>query len=435
MDVLLLARMQFATTVGLHWLFVMFTLGLAPLVAILHTRSALTRRPDRRDLLEQMTRFWGQLYVINYVLGIVTGLVMEFQFGLAWSGLSEYAGNVFGAPLALEALIAFFAESTFLGMWIFGWNKLPRAIHVTLIWLVTLTAYASAYWILVANGFMQNPVGSTTIRGRGEQAAAHLTDVGALLTNPSALLPLAHIAGAAMLGGGLVMAGVSAHHFLRRSSHQEFFTRSLRLGVVTAAIGSFVSVGFGFAQFPLIGRTQPTKFAGGEEAAALQRQLTARYGPGDYLPPEWIAGALEGMIVTGQLMLLAGLVALPLLARNWLVRFRPLAHVLVASIPLPFIVAIAGWVVREVGRQPWLIYGELTVRDALSPVGTATMLASLATFTALFLALSITNWALLARHARRGPEGTQLGAGPAPEPVPAAWAAPVGTPEPRGEYT
>jgi cytochrome d ubiquinol oxidase subunit I len=188
-----LARLQFAATTGIHWLFVILTMGLVPLVAIMHTWGAFTRDPGKRAVRERMTRFWGQLYVINYAVGIVTGLVMEFQFGLSWSGLSKFAGNVFGAPLALETLIAFFAESTFLGMWIFGWGRMRRGVHVTLIWLVALTAYASAYWILIANGFMQHPVGYELRDGE-----AYLTDFAALLTNPSALIALAHITLAAL---------------------------------------------------------------------------------------------------------------------------------------------------------------------------------------------------------------------------------------------
>src|SRR5919108_5481115 len=207
MDAVLLARLQFAGTTGIHWLFVILTLGLVPLVAVMHTRAALARDPDARAGWERAARFWGQLYVINYALGIVTGLVMEFQFGLSWSGLSKFAGNVIGAPLALETLIAFFAESTFLGMWIFGWGRLRAGVHAVLIWLVTLTAYASAYWILVANGFLQRPVGYEVRDG-----VAHLTDIGAMLTNPSALLALGHITMAALLTGGLFVAGVSAFH-------------------------------------------------------------------------------------------------------------------------------------------------------------------------------------------------------------------------------
>lgn len=417
MDALVLARLQFATTVGLHWLFVLFTLGLAPLVAILHTRYAITGNP----VFERMTRFWGQLYVINYVLGIVTGLVMEFQFGMSWSGLSKFAGNVFGAPLALETLIAFFAESTFLGMWIFGWGKLPTKLHASLIWLVTLTAYASAYWILVANGFMQNPVGYEIRDG-----TAYLTDLGAQLTNPSTLLALAHITGAAMLAGGLVLAGTSAYHFLRRTREHDFFRRSLRLGIGTAALGGLLASAFGHIQTGFVAELYPGKFGGPEnETAQLQARMAAEHGPGDYLPPAWVPGVADFMFIAGEWLFIISVVMAVLLIRDWIMR-RWLLGFVVALVPLPFIIAVSGWVVREVGRQPWLIYGELTVGDALSPVSTGTMLVSFITFTAVFLALSLANWTLLARFARRGPEGTQLGT-PPPHPSAETTEEPVPT--------
>ncbi|MGH3097708.1 MAG: cytochrome ubiquinol oxidase subunit I, partial [Streptosporangiales bacterium] len=196
-----LARIQFALTANVHFLFVVVTLGLAPLVAIMQTRYVLTGR----DVHKTMTRFFGQIYVVNYGIGIVTGLVMEFQFGLNWTGVSQVAGQVFGAPLALETLIAFFAEATFLGMWIFGWDRLPKAVHLALIYLVTLTAYASAYFIMVANGFLQHPVGAALHDG-----TARITDVAALLTNPNAIGAVAHIVPAAVFVGGVVVAGISA---------------------------------------------------------------------------------------------------------------------------------------------------------------------------------------------------------------------------------
>ncbi|MFG1695443.1 cytochrome ubiquinol oxidase subunit I [Nonomuraea sp. NPDC049309] len=193
MDVLDLARTQFAVTGSLHFLFVVLTLGLAPLVAIMHTRWARTGQP----LHERMTRFWGQVYVINYALGIMTGLVMEFQFGLAWSGLTDYAGDVFGAPLAMETLLAFFLESTFLGLWIFGWGRLPRWAHTACIWAVTLTAYASAFFIMVANSFLQNPAGAVA---DGERL--RLAGFGALLTNKALIFSFPHVIGAGLFTGG-----------------------------------------------------------------------------------------------------------------------------------------------------------------------------------------------------------------------------------------
>ncbi|HEX8865432.1 MAG TPA: cytochrome ubiquinol oxidase subunit I, partial [Lentzea sp.] len=179
-----LARLQFALTTSFHFLFVLLTLGLVTLLVITQTRFAITGAPVH----ERMTRFWGRIYVINYALGIVTGVVMEFQFGLNWSGLATYAGDVFGAPLAMETLIAFFLESTFLGLWIFGWGKLNRWVHLALLYLTALTAYASAFWIMAANGFLQHPVGY-----RVDGNVLRLDDFSALLTNPTFTAALMHV--------------------------------------------------------------------------------------------------------------------------------------------------------------------------------------------------------------------------------------------------
>ncbi|MBO8199279.1 cytochrome ubiquinol oxidase subunit I [Streptomyces smyrnaeus] len=403
-----LARLQFAATTGIHWLFVILTMGLVPLVAFMHTRAVCTRDPATRALRERMTRFWGQLYVINYAVGIVTGLVMEFQFGLSWSGLSAFAGNVFGAPLALETLIAFFAESTFLGMWIFGWGRLRKGVHVTLIWLVALTAYASGYWIMIANGFMQHPVGYEVRDG-----VAYLTDFGALLTNSSALTALGHITLAALTTGGVLVAGVSAWHFARGTKEKELFRSSLRLGTWVAMVASFFVVIVGEMQRPVIERTQPMKHAVLEDSgvAELQRQLVEQYGPGDYVPPQgWIHLSMTSMTVIGNTISSITLVAVFLLLKDRLVRWRPLAYLMTAMIPFAFLASVGGWVVREMGRQPWMVYGQLKVEDALSHVSRASLITSCTVFITVFVALAVTNWTLITRFAVRGPAATQLGA-------------------------
>ncbi|MDH2429578.1 cytochrome ubiquinol oxidase subunit I [Sphaerisporangium sp. TRM90804] len=380
MDVLDLARLQFAVTGSLHFLFVVLTLGLAPLVAIMQTRHLISGKP----VFERMTRFWGQIYVINYALGIFTGLVMEFQFGLSWSGLTHFAGDVFGAPLALETLGAFFLESTFLGLWIFGWNRLPPRLHLACIWLVTLTAYASAYWIMVANSFLQHPAGAAR---QGDHLA--LTDFGALLLNPSLVMAVPHVIGAALFTGSFVMIGASAWHLFRRTPEQEFFRRSLRTGVVWGAVGTTLTVGFGYAQFGVVGPIQPEKF---DDPLA--------------------GGALGFMILIGQLLQLVTVFALlPLLFRDLLARFRWLHPVLMIMTPLPFVAAILGWLAREVGRQPWLVYGELSVADAMSPGLTPGMITfSFVAFVGVLGMLAVVDYLLIARAVRRGPGQVALGA-------------------------
>ncbi|MFI6925608.1 cytochrome ubiquinol oxidase subunit I [Nonomuraea spiralis] len=386
MDVLELARTQFAVTGSLHFLFVVLTLGLAPIVALMHTRHVISGSA----LHGGMTRFWGQVYVINYALGIVTGLVMEFQFGLSWSGLSDYAGDVFGAPLAMETLVAFFLESTFLGLWIFGWGRLPKWLHLACIWLVTLTAYASAFFIMVANSFLQNPAGSVVRNGRLE-----LVDFGALLTNKTLVFSFPHVIGAGLLTGGLVLAGASAYRLRRRTQDTLFFGKSLRTGVGVAALGAFLAMGFGYAQF---GGIQEGKFDDGSGGAV----------------------PLGLMIEIGQLLAFVLLfLILPII--YWLPRWRWTHPVLMIMTPLPFVLAILGWMAREIGRQPWMVWHKLTVADALTPGLTSGMVtASLIGFAAVLGLLAVVDYVLIARVIRRGPYGLDLGASPAgAEPAPA----------------
>ncbi|WP_410656269.1 cytochrome ubiquinol oxidase subunit I [Amycolatopsis sp. lyj-112] len=374
MDALPIARLQFATTTSFHFLFVLLTLGLVTLVAVMQTRSAFGGKPE----LMRMTRFWGRLYVINYALGIVTGIVMEFQFGLTWTGLSAVAGDVFGAPLAIETLVAFFAESTFLGLWIFGFGRLNKWVHLTLIWLVTLTAYGSALFIMVANSFLQNPVGT-----HAENGVLKLDDFGALFTNPALAMALPHVLSAALMAGGFFVVGVSAYHFIKRTEEIEFFRRSMRIGVLASLVGSTTVIGFGFAQFGTLSGYQPDKL---ESVGPL------------------VGASLGFMIQIGFVALLASLLGTLLLFRNWITRIRPLLYVMVFAIPLPLVAAILGWVVREVGRQPWLIYGELTTADAVASIPAGQILFSFVGFTILFAALAIADWVLMSRVAKRGPE-------------------------------
>ncbi|WP_066361615.1 cytochrome ubiquinol oxidase subunit I [Herbidospora mongoliensis] len=385
MDVLDLARLQFAVTGSLHFLFVVLTLGLAPLVAIMHTRYARTGNA----LDERMTRFWGQIYVTNYALGIVTGIVMEFQFGLSWSGLSHYAGDVFGAPLALETLIAFFLESTFLGLWIFGWHRLPKWLHLATIWLVTITAYASAFWIMVANSFLQHPAGSVR-----DGDVLRLDDFSALLTNPSLSMALPHVLSAGLTVGGFVVMGASAYHLFRKTPDQELFSRSLRMGIWTAFVGSMLVVGFGFAQFGPVTSVQPDKFVDKPVAAM----------------------ALSLMILLGHLLQLAALALVVVV--KWAPRWRGLHPLIVLLTPLPFLAAVLGWIAREEGRQPWMIWDRLKVADALTPGLTSGEITfSFIGFVGVLSLLAVADYVLIVRIIRRGPHEIALGERPAPEPV------------------
>ncbi len=374
MSSLTLARLLFAVTAGTHFLFVALTLGLAALVAIMQTRAVL----GNSAVHLRMVRFWGQLYVINYAVGIVTGLLMEFQFGLNWPGLTDHARDVFGAPLAMETLVAFFIESTFLGLWIFGWDRLNRYAHLALIWIVTLTAYASAYFILVANGFLRNPVGYLR-----SGADLRVDSATRLFTNPAALLPLGHVAAAAFLVAGFLVAGVSGWH-LRHTGDDEVYRRSLRYGLVSIVAAILPSIGFGVFQFPYA--------KGGENTPALAGIM------------------LTLMMLAWFWMFGMAVVALVKLVR----RRRPLAGrfffpMLLRSLGLVYFAVLAGWIGREGGRQPWLIYHELRTEDAVRPMSTAAMASVTAGVSVLFLALVVVNYTLLRRYARRGPDGSALG--------------------------
>jgi cytochrome bd ubiquinol oxidase subunit I len=417
MDPLLLARLQFATTTSIHFLFVLVTLGLVTLLVYLQTAWFLTRKP----VYERLTRFWGTFYLVNYALGITTGIVMEFQFGLNWSGLSRYVGNVFGAPLAIETLVAFFLESTLLGMWIFGWHRLRRGAHLALLYGVAITAYASAFWILVANSWLQHPVGYEAREG-----IAHLTDFGALLTNQAFGMAFGHVVSAALTTGGFLVAGISAWQLIRRTPDYEAFRKSLRIGVVTASIGTSLVMGFGFAQFGYLGTIQPTKFGDEEDQAAAAADFAARFGgsPADYVPPTWV-GAPLGFMILIAFTLMWIWVFIPFFYRDWIIRLKLPLYLLLIATPLPFVAAILGWLFREIGRQPFVVYGLLRTEDAVTDTSGAVMLTSFVGFTVLLLGLAVADWVLLARVAHRGTADPALGRRP-DEPLPE----PADRPEP-----
>ncbi|MGW3346648.1 cytochrome ubiquinol oxidase subunit I [Nonomuraea rubra] len=400
MNALDLARLEFGITTSLHFLFVALTLGLAPLIAFLQTLWVVRGNP----LHERLTKFWGQIYVVNYGLGIISGLLLEFQFALNWSGLTHFAGELFGAPMAMETLYAFFVESTFLGLWIFGWGRLPKVAHLLTFYVVTLAAIGSAYLIVVANGFLQNPVG---FERAGD--ALRVVDLGAVFTNPAALLAVGHILPAALMVGGFFMAGVSAWHFRRGTGEVPFFRLSLRLGLTVGYVATFFTIGFGDASVLWVVRNQPTKLGSGAEALRVAERMAAEHGPGDYLAPAWVPIALTVMLSVAYLYVLFALVPIVLLGQGRIERRRFLLGVGVWTIPLPFLTVILGWTVREIGRQPWVIYDVLPTNRAVSDVSTAGVLASLVIFTTLYVTLVVVGYLLIARIARRGPESLVLG--------------------------
>jgi cytochrome d ubiquinol oxidase subunit I len=437
---LALARWQFAITTVYHFFFVPLTLGLSILVALMETRYVRTGD----ETYKRMTQFWGKLFLINFAMGVVTGIVQEFQFGMNWAEYSRFVGDIFGAPLAIEALLAFFLESTFLGIWIFGWDKLPKAAHAATLWLVAIGSNLSALWILIANSFMQEPVGYTLRNGRAE-----MTNFGALLTNPHVWTQFPHVFFAGLTTAAFFVLGISAYHLLRKKD-EEVFRRSLHMALVAAIIGSALVALVGHTQGQDMFKSQPMKMAAAEalwtteEPASLslltignlqgqevfsirvpdllsllacnnltcqvrglndlQAEYQQTYGPGNYEPPIAIVyWAFRVMLTPGLIMPLLALLGLYLVLRNRLDRHRWFLRLLPWAIVLPYIANTAGWVLAEVGRQPWIVYGLMRVEDGVSTaVSAGEVTFTLVVFALLYGALMVADAFLLAKFARQG---------------------------------
>ncbi|MEV4160266.1 cytochrome ubiquinol oxidase subunit I [Nonomuraea dietziae] len=439
MEALDLARWQFGVTTVYHFLFVPLTIGLGVFVAGLQTAW---HRTGKEHYL-RLTKFFGKLFLINFAMGVVTGIVQEFQFGMNWSEYSVFVGDVFGAPLALEALLAFFMESTFLGLWIFGWDKLPKRVHLATIWAAVIGSNLSAYFILAANAWMKHPVGYEVVDGR-----ARMTDLWAVLTNSTALAQVPHVIAASfVVAGGFVLA-VSGHRLLKGDTT---FRSPLRGALVMTAIAGAVVAGSGDMSAKLMYEQQPMKLAAAEglthdtkgapfhvlpgieipkllsflstndfEATVqgsedIQRRLEEKFGPGDYRPNQQVV-FWSYRVMLGFGLSTVGLSVLGL----WLTRRRRqvppwYAKALVLALPLPLLAVIGGWLLSEIGRQPWTVAGELLTASSVSPgVSLAEVATSLTLFTLLYGVLAMAEVVLLVRSVRKGPELPQA---PAVEPV------------------
>jgi cytochrome bd ubiquinol oxidase subunit I len=454
-----LARVQFAMTSIYHFLFVPLTLGLTPLVATMQT--IWRRTGDERWLA--LTRFFGTLLLINFAIGVATGLVQEFQFGMNWSVYSKFVGDVFGAPLAIEGLAAFFLESVFLGLWIFGWERLSPRVHLATIWLAALGTWLSGYFILVANSWMQHPVGYRISAGRAE-----LTSVGALLSNNFAVHAFEHTLLVGLTTGALVVLGVSCWHLLR-GRNVELFRRAAALALIVAVPVTFANLIVG-SRFGIITDTdQPMKIAAAEalwnsEQPAsfslfqiggfsaqnpkpsvaleipgllsflatgsfhrevqginqLQAQYARQYGSGNYTPPvEAVYWSMRVMAYLGALMFAIAALGAWLYRKGKLESTRWFLRTGLVAIAFPFIAATAGWVLTEVGRQPWIVQGLLQTVKANSPsVSGAMIAASIAVFALLYATLGVLDFILMRRYARLDPPPLRS-AGEAPATMPA----------------
>ncbi|MGO4257413.1 cytochrome ubiquinol oxidase subunit I [Marmoricola sp. RAF53] len=462
MDALDLARWQFGIITVYHFLFVPITIGLSAIVAWYETAWLRTRNPEWLRL----TRFFGKLFLINFAIGVVTGIVQEFQFGMNWSDYSRFVGDVFGAPLAIEGLLAFFLESTFLGLWIFGWDRLPPVLHNACIWLVHLGTLFSAYFILAANSWMQHPVGYHYNQKTGR---AEMNDFAAVLFNKVQLVTFPHTVLAAYMTGGAFVVGVSLWSLMRpkNAGDTSVYRRSTRLGAVVMLVaGLGVAISGDFAG-KVMTEVQPMKMAAAEalyetESSAgfslftigtldgksetfsikipgllsflatgsfngtveginpLSEQYQETYGsdpdspaysPGDYTPyipvTYWTFRLMIGLGV-----LAAALAALVL----WITRKERTPRSRWwrwAAIALPLLPVAAnsfGWIFTEVGRQPWSVFGLLTTVNAVSPtVSAGYVWTSLLSLTLLYGVLAVVEVGLILKYVRAGAE---------PDPVP-----------------
>jgi cytochrome d ubiquinol oxidase subunit I len=439
-----LARIQFATTSLYHFLFVPLTLGLAPLVAVMQT--LWNRTGDEAWL--KLTKFFGTLMLINFAIGVATGLVQEFQFGMNWSVYSKYVGNIFGAPLAMEGLAAFFLESTFLGLWIFGWDRLSKRVHLATIWLAAIGTWLSAYFILMANSWMQHPQAYKVVNGE-----AQLTSVWTLLTGKWGLWAFGHTILAGLETAAVVMFGVACWHLVR-GRNQELFKRAAKLALIVLVPVSAFNLWFGSNFGIVVTEEQPMKIAATEAQwttcqpcsfslfqiggfsqsdqtpsfsitvprvlsflatgsfngqvqgmSELQAQEAAKYGPGDYIPPvAAVYWSMRIMAYLGTLVFLVAALGAFLYWRGRLEWTRWFLWTGVVAITFPYLAALAGWVLTEVGRQPWIVFGLLKTTQANSPSVSTWMLGvSLAVFALLYGALAVVDFVLMRRYARVDP--------------------------------
>ena len=412
------ARLQFGVSAVTHGLFASTTIGLIVVIAIAQTIGYV--RGDVR--MSALARSWARPYVVVYVLGIVAGMLLEAQFGLNWGGLIDRAGNVVGAPLTVETFSAFVAESTLLALWTFGWDVLRPRTHLLVVWGIVLTAVLSVFWALVANGFLQHPRGYGVVDGE-----LVITDFLALLLTADVWISLAHVVGASLAVGGLLVGGVSASR-VRRSAGaaSPVDIIGLRIGSSVAAAGAAVAIVAGFGSFWYLSQEQPAKFATAtgqpSERAAVARELAVRYGPGEWLPPSWLVVPAMVMMVLALVVLGVALWATGLLDGKPL-ESSPALTWLPVAIPLPFLAVACGWLVREIGRQPWLIQGVLRTDQGITPTSDVRAAAT----TALIVTLCVAVATAAVVFVRRTLAYSDVGA----DPHPAVAAAPDQIPAPR----
>ncbi len=432
MDVEWLSRLQFAVATLFHFLFVPLTLGLSVLVAIMETIYVRTGNEEYK----RMAKFWGKIFVINFAVGVVTGITLEFQFGTNWARYSKYVGDVFGSLLAIEASTSFFLESTFIAVWIFGWNRVSPKVHALSMWLVAIAGTFSAYWILVANSWMQHPIGYVIRDGRAE-----LTDFLAVISQPFAILTFLHTVFAGYIVGSFFVMGMSAWQILK-DKHVDFYVKSFRVALIFGLVFSIGEVIIGDFHGKLVSRYQLTKVAAMEsqwetqknapfhmilipdaknernrvEAIAIPGFLSwlmysdanaevkgLKEWPKEDRPP--VATVFYSFrLMVGLGFLFPVLTIIGYSVRNRLTENRWYLWVMVASLPLPWVAAELGWIVTEVGRQPWIVYGMMRTQNAASPIVVSQVGISLVAFIVIYTLLGLTAATLIIKTVIKGPE-------------------------------
>lgn len=446
-DIETLARIQFGMTTVFHFFFVPFSIGLALVVAVMETMFVIKKDEKYR----KMAKFWGNIFLLSFAVGVVTGIIQEFQFGMNWSDYSRFVGDIFGAPLAIEALLAFFLESTFLGLWMFTWEKFNPKVHLTFIWLVVIGSLLSAFWIIVANSFMQHPAGYTLNNGRAE-----LIDFGAVIMNPQVWYEFSHVIAGAITMGGMVVAGLAGFQLLKKRD-VAFHKVSMRIGLVIALLGSITVLLAGDLQMKALIEEQPMKFAAmegdyedtGDPAAwtliawanekehkqvfgikipymlsilaynkpsgsiegmdTVNKKLQEEYGDDkNYYPPVntlfWSFRVMAGF---GALMLLVSILGLFLTRKKKPILYekRWMLWILSLCTFVPFIANTSGWLITELGRYPWTVYGLFTIAESVSPnVSVTSLLISNIIYFILFAGLGAVMVYLITVELKKGPE-------------------------------
>lgn len=443
MEELILARIQFASTTLFHFIFVPLSIGLAFILAIMQTMYLV----KKQEIYKKMTKFWGIFFLINFAVGVVTGIIQEFQFGMNWSSYSRFVGDVFGAPLAIEALLAFFMESTFIGLWIFGWDKIPKRLHLACIWLVSIGTILSAFWILAANSFMQNPVGYVIQNGRAE-----MNDIVAVLANPKLWVAFPHTIFGSFATAAFFIMGVSAWNLLKKRE-LDFYKRSMNISLVIGLIAGIGIAFSGHSQATYLMEAQPMKMAAAEglwedsedpapwtvianidvenkESSGrieipyllsylaysefsgkvegmntLQEKLVAQHGEGNYIPPvKTTFWSFRIMAATGGVLILLSMIGLFFTWRKKITTSTRYLKWLIPAIFLPYIGNSFGWIMSEIGRQPWVVNGLMLTSDGISPnVSAGQILFSLISFSLIYTLLAVAMVFLFIKVIKQGP--------------------------------